>query len=300
MSGAWSNDQLNSLFIYDINGNLILTVTETGIAYIVPGRRFDLDATGLLIQPDPADGGHLLLTTDPSLGAVILLKPKDSTVPGATFTARGAAFVGENTLSGSQPFLSLLSPAVNNLTRARIDLIGESSTGSVRQIEIEAEEFLSTASQNYVNTRAVGTGWFTGAQATGNFGPIGNAETIFLAAPGDIFLANHAYEVVVWGQATVSVAPNRPVWRIRQSSDGTANLGTQVFACGKPHVNTGQHDAGFSCVFGVGAADVGTFMILTVTSASAAFTVTALNAPFQFFIRDIGLAADHPGIAIIT
>jgi hypothetical protein len=303
VSGAWSNDQLNSLFIYDVNGNLILTVTETGIAYIAPSRRFDLDTTGLKIQAEPADGGYVQLTTDSSLGAVIFLQIANSAVPGVTFTQTGAVWVDENVFPGNEsiPSLNLTSPAVNNLTRSSISLDGESSTsGTPSKVQISTDEVYSIALQNYNNGRAIGSGWFTGAQATGNFGPIGNAETIFLAAPSEIYLATHAYEVVVWGQATVSVAPNRPVWRIRQSSDGTANLGTQCVVCAKPHVNTGMHDASFTGVFGVGASNVTTFIILTMTSASAAFTVTAQNSPFQFFIRDIGLAADHPGIALIT
>ena len=298
MSGAWSNDQLNSLFIYDTTGALILTVTENGITYIAPARRFDMYSGAFQVAAEPSDGSYVQLTTNPALGGVIFIQPVNSAVVGASFFP-STFFVDEQLLSptNSQPVVAFLSPTVNGQNAAQLVLRGESSAGTDnREFEVDAEQW-------YANGTAIGTGWVNGGQAGGNFGPIGNTDTIYFTAPQMTYKAGHAYDVRVTGQATVSAAPNRPVWRIRQSSDGATNLGTQAFADGKPHVNTGMHDACFSCKFGIGAADVTTYVVLSMTSASGAFTVTGLssaNQPFQFDIYDIGLASNHPGITIFT
>ncbi len=295
MSGAWSNDQLNALFIYDANGNLILTVTENGIQYIAPARQFDLYTGGFRVSAIPSDGSYTEVTTNPALGGVYFLQPVNSAVVGATFFPAFIT-VDETLLSATdtQPLLKLASPTVNGQASAQLVINGESSAGTDNSnIELNADQL-------YSGGRAIGTGWYNGGQAAGNFGPIGNAETIWFVAPQKAYKAGHAYSVVVQGQATVSASPNRPVWRIRQWSDGVANLGTQAFASGKPHVNTAMTDAGFTCKFGIGAADVTTYVALTMTSASGAFTVTGLNAPFQFDIYDIGLASNHPGVPIFT
>lgn len=300
MSGAWSNDQLNALYIYNANtGALIMQVTADGLQYITASRMFTFNTAGLFIQPLPLDGSYLDLTTQANFGGLAFLQPSDSLVAGAVFTSailyssRQEALVAP---THTRPFLVLQSPAVNGLHTGQVICRGQDSASSTDDSYVEL-----IGDQLYTNGSAVGMGWINNAQATNNFGPIGNTETIFIPAQSEVYKANHAYEVRVSGQFTISVSPNRPVFRMRQSADGSTDLGTQIYASGKPAVTTGMHDGGFTCKFKVGAADVTTFICLTMTSASAAFTVTALNnPPFQFDIYDIGAAANHPDAVAIA
>lgn len=127
MSGAWSNDQLNSLFIYDTSGNLILRIDQNGMFYEAPQRLFVLGATGFSIKPLPIDGSEAKLTTDSALGGVLFLKPIDSSVAGVSLGPSFLAAGRDDAATSSRPFLEIFSPAANGLGQSYIILHGQDS-----------------------------------------------------------------------------------------------------------------------------------------------------------------------------
>lgn len=262
------------------------------------GKQFDINiSAGFLARLSPDDGSSLAQMYADSIGGHVLTNSAASGL-GNTFTG-GSMTSFHDVLGGTadRPVMQIISPAVNSKHTAQVILRGQTSTSSIDNSTVGLQ-----ANQLQINGVSVGVGWRDGNGLGSSTGAIGATETIVLDTQFiETYLAGHAYEVRVSGLCTVSAAPNRPSIRVRQSSDGVSNLGTQIFN-NVPYIGvTGsQQWCGFTCKFKVGAADVSTIICVTL-QGSAAFTVTGLSSPpFVMDVYDIGDAANHPNIVTIT
>lgn len=255
-------------------------------------RQWDVNATaGFLSRRFPDTGLQAQI-----FDAGLFLTPPNPTPHGGSIVGTGGILV-DTFVSGvnDQPFTNLSSPRLNTKIQTFLTMRSQSLTSALNDSSIE----LSTA-QFMINGVSVGTGWLDGDGLTANKGPFAATETTILTSFQQTFKANHAYRVELSGLATVTAFPNRPNIRVRQSTDGTLNLGTQIFNATPGMVSASQQYIGFTCKFIVGAADVTTFIITTM-QGSGAFSVTALaSPPFTFDIYDIGDAANHAHAVTIT
>lgn len=160
-NGAWSNDQLNSIFIYDAQtGQLIMRVDENGIYYynVANGSYFAV-GTGI--------GSSL-----PNQVAA-LWYPGPSSLPGVTFEFP-AEVVSAELVSGGQsfPVMVLSSPNVTGKTWAQIDLAGTPSgtSGDASQIGFNAAflfgKFENQIGQGTSDEGGGGTAGYTSANFT--------------------------------------------------------------------------------------------------------------------------------------
>lgn len=168
--GAWSNDQLNSLYIYSAtDGDLILSVTDQGFMFIAPNRSYVMNTNAFNITPIPATGARISMTTVAGFGGILFLQPEDSVVPGVTF-ASGQVFGARDDSGGvdSRPYTRIVSPAIHGTPNLH--------TSSVI---VRGQSFLSPVDDSFVEI----TG--TGLKVDGliNIG-------IFGAAPANLAAAN--------------------------------------------------------------------------------------------------------------
>lgn len=273
-------------------GNGTVLLNAGGIHVQGVTRQWDINAAaGFLSRRFPDTGLQAQI-----FDAGLFLTPPNPTPHGGTITGTGGILV-DTFVSGvnDQPFTNISAPKVNAKAQSFLTVRSQSLTNALDDSSIEL-----TAAQFMINGVSVGTGWLDGDGLTANKGPFAAGETTILTSFQQTFKANHAYRVELSGLANVSAFPNRPNIRVRQSTNGTSNLGTQIFNASPGMVSASQQYIGFTCKFIVGAADVTTFIIATM-QGSGAFTVTALaSPPFTFDIYDIGDAANHQHAIEIT
>lgn len=142
-----------------------------------------------------------------------------------------------------------------------------------------------------------GKGWLTGIDSLGTGSGI-TTETVMLSLNNYTFKANRTYRIDFIGEFLVSVAPNRPQFRLRK----TNAAGQELRLAGKAASNTNSHDAGFSGVFTIGINDVTAVICATVTNAGGGFTVNYGNStrPMSIDVWDIGAASAHPNAIVLV
>lgn len=118
-------------------------------------------------------------------------------------------------------------------------------------------------------------------------GAIGATETSVITFPSFTFKANRAYRAVVCGLFSLSVAGNRPIFKIRK----TNTAGAIIAQTGKSSQSTGQEDMDWNGEFWIGGTDVTASLVYTAVG-SGAFNVTVLSGSGVTFY-DIGPAADY-------
>lgn len=117
-NGAWSNEQLNEIFVYDAQtGTLILRIDSTGLYYynVANGSFFKV-----AISPNP----------DFDTAVAAYFQPGPSSVPGVVYTTPGYVIAGEYSPSAGvvSPQLALVSPSSTGKADCEIDLVGQSNT----------------------------------------------------------------------------------------------------------------------------------------------------------------------------
>lgn len=166
MSGAWSNDQLNSLYIYDaITGNLILVVNSNGLGIYsastgallmvvtgngmvlnAPARQFRMDTNAFKITAIPDTGAYLQMTTASGFGGLVFLQPENSSVAGNLFVPASIFVDSDETATDSRPYLKLVSPCIDSTP----DL-------HTAQIVLHGQALLSASDDSYVELAATST-----------------------------------------------------------------------------------------------------------------------------------------------
>ena len=129
MSGAWSNDQLNSIIVYSpTTGHVILQVDQTGLYFT-----------------NTDDGGYFKVVTgnpDDNNGVSVELQPPDSAVAGVTYTSPGAIY-GAETATGNpgevQGITTILSPSLNGGQSSAIFLDSTTNLGQPTEIQFLAD-----------------------------------------------------------------------------------------------------------------------------------------------------------------
>lgn len=143
-NGAWSNDQLNSLYIYSAtDGSLILSVDSAGFEYVGDGTDVVIDSDGLGVARSPFDGSYVQISTF-SDGTFLYLQPQFSSIPGATYTIPAIVVADENVLTPgtqAQGYVILESPSINGQSRGNIVVTGTSNTGAFKpEIQLNANQ----------------------------------------------------------------------------------------------------------------------------------------------------------------
>lgn len=264
-----------------------ITLDDNGITVVGTTQTIQLKDNGLKVFLNSDPDAYVFIAGNSTFGGIINLKPLDSTVSGVTFVD-GFVFAGrDETATDSRPYLKLLSPCITdtpNLHTSQIILQGQSLLSAVNDARIVLESPTGFFYTDYDVDSGRGFVNHTGRDT--NSAAIGSTETVVLTFPSMTYKANRAYMLIVSGDATASVTPNRPSFRLRK----TNAAGLQIGATGIGIGAAGMHSIAWSCVFYVGASDVTATLVVTALG-TAAFTVTTLGSPpYTADIMDIGNA----------
>lgn len=260
-------------------------------------RTVRADTNGVSVTPIPVDGASVLLTTGPAFGGALRFTPINATSPGVAMTTANW-YVGRNDNGAGdvRPYARIESSAVAgipNKAQGSVVAYGQNANSALNDsyVDINASRVIANGSEPFKR-------WVTGASKATAQTPAANTENILLTIPSFTYRANHAYEVVVAMEFSVSAAPNGPIFRIRRDN-GTTPIptGTEIRQTRKPAIATAMHNGDFVCKFTVGAADVTTGLVLSGTSASAGFTFTQLASPICYVdVYDMGDAGNNPNV----
>lgn len=182
---GWTNDQLNSLYIYSAtDGTLILSVTDqglqmfsavTGIRDLVvndnglgvyssttglllmgvtgngmvlnaPARQFRMDTSAFTVSAVPDTGAYIKLTTATTFGGVMFLQPENSSVVGNLFVPASIFADAIEAAGDSRPHLKLISPVIDS-----------SPDLHAAQVVLHGQALLSAADDSYVELDAAAT-----------------------------------------------------------------------------------------------------------------------------------------------
>lgn len=216
MTGAWSNDQLNELYIYDpVTGQLILSITNTGFYYVVGEATYLIDAQGLKARLTADNGAYASLIPRTAYnGARLELRPGNYPPAATTWPYAGFASAGYDVVTGPNyaPFTVLSSPGLsdNSFVPAQLTLFGQATGGVSRSLAyLYAEEFVGVYQQQ------IGLGNLIVVPATASFSYNFTSTTDVVAYSlnavyfGTGFKTNRAYEGEFAGTLRSSTAGDR-------------------------------------------------------------------------------------------
>lgn len=152
---GWTNQTQHSLYIYNTDGSILLSVDSDGFDFVGNGTEVIIDEDGLGVARSPFDGSFIQLSSF-SDGTFLYLMPKTSVVPGASFTVPGLMVAQENVITPgveTQGYVNIQSPSVNGKSRGIITITGESNN-SVLKPEIQ----LLAQSLYGINKNMIGAG----------------------------------------------------------------------------------------------------------------------------------------------
>lgn len=130
-NGAWSNDQLNQILVYDpFTGTLILSVDDSGLYYLNVENGSYFKVT---VSPFPVDNGAI----------AVLLQPGASSVPGVVYATPGyiigGEFIDPDTPGLVAPELVLTSPMITGKKHAVVELFGQTNLSATDDTSIGFE-----------------------------------------------------------------------------------------------------------------------------------------------------------------
>lgn len=248
-------------------------------------------------------------------------RPEDFTSPGVGAPTPGVMLATSVDIgAGSYPQLSIVSPEFTapGYDNAQITLRGETWDSSSGPAIGMIGAITATGTLDVLGAVDIGSSLdvagplvvggidsvrrrVTGVSLVANSAAIGNTETVVATVPAFTYEDGCAYEVVYTSLFNVSVAPNRPQWRVRK----TNIAGTVLRTVNLPAVSTGQHTGEFLGKFvNTSGSAVNTTLAITL-QGSAAFNATQLASvgpPAQATFVDvyyIGLATDNPNAVSI-
>ena len=226
---------------------------------------------GTLDVEDVSDGTYVkIYDENPGDGAVI-----DITTSRLRHgTSPNTGFIG----------LQIQGPPVGT-RQPRIEL-GQTGTGaSDMYVSADNIEFWLTAGGELsINGLDGGRGVVSSGGLSASSGAIGNTETDLFTLTNFTFEVGRAYRFEYWGMSTVSLASNRPLFRLRKVSGGTQMVAGSCFV-GTLNSQCETPWGGYFYVDPAGS-NLALNMVVSVIG-SAAFNVTALS-PSGATITDIG------------
>lgn len=223
-NGAWSNDQLNQILVYDVDGTtVILRVDSDGLYYynVANGSFFKV-----AISPFPVDHGAV----------AIFLNPGESSIPGVVYGASAFIIGGELELPGEPgtvaPELFLESPKITGKAAAQFILLGETNTSAgVDDSEID----LGAAFIFGLNSNEIGGGTLDegGGYSSNNFTTTEIAADYSSASYG-IMVTTRRYHMQWSGTVQSSAAGDRVGLRLYHGPNQTSLTGaTQMVDFGQ-------------------------------------------------------------------
>ena len=217
-SGAWSNDQQNTLFLYDAStGKLYLRIDSTGLYYmnLANGSYFQVQ-----VSPFTIDAGAV----------EIVLQPGTSSVPGVVYDRSAAIIGGElislNTAGKVWPELVMISPAMVGKGHSVIEMVGQSNTSATDDSSIQfGAAFVFGNSGNEMSQGSYDEG---GGYTSANFTSTEIAADYINVSEGGLMVSSRRYEGRWHGTAQSTVAGDRIGLRIYSGPNTTSLTGATL------------------------------------------------------------------------
>lgn len=243
---------------------------------------------GMVEVVDPATGAKVTLYIDSLFGPVIALQPQDH--PGYTYDSGFMVAA----LDGDRPFIYQTSPGESAPTSESVVEVSLYSGSTL----VPETEFNVTADVISLDGALRASSKVSGASTTAVGAFIGGVETVVLTAPSRTYKAGRLYEAKFSGSISMSVASTPALFRVRKTDAAGAQFSVARF----PLMGTSSCDAGWSCYFRVGAADVTAAIALTLTGSGAgnARIDAAATSPAYFRTDDVGPATDEPNAPVLS
>lgn len=286
-------------------------------------------ATGLDFKNNPDNGRAIRV--DPFTSR-ITARAAEPTINGNsvdTNTRMQVSPVWYTTGSDDAPGVEFYAPALASKARPYIQWVAQSSlsgtdnsflvfnaanmtfrgtAGGNTALSVTGNGSISGTLRLGTGNQEIGQGVLAGAHSMGPSAGIGATETAVLTSASTTFYANRTYKVTIYGEISVSAAAaaNTPLFRFRKFNATPAsgqNLFNRRFNVAQAGVG---YEAGHIGFFDIGASNVTTALMLTLTG-SAAFTVQHLAGttnPRGFIVEDCGSALnpalDNANIVTLT
>lgn len=226
---------------------------------------------GTLIVTDPSGTSIKIYDQVPGAGAVIELNSPSNT---------STISYGTSPNSGHDGILILGPSGIGNI-RPGIEFTQNNFGASDTAVYGDVLELNPPITLNRYGTDT-GAGRVFSVGMPAPSGAIGATETTVLSLLNFTYKAGRAYRIVVSGLMTLSVASNRPIFKLRK----TNTAGAILCQTGTTSVSTGQEGTDWIGEFYVSGSDVTATLVYTAV-ASAAFNVTVL-AGTGITLYDIG------------
>jgi hypothetical protein len=222
MSGAWSNDQLNSLFIYNpLTGDLLLSIDATGIYFTAP-----IAGAGLKIAATPDTGGYAIIGINLAGGGEILLHPPNSAVAGVTYSSSGFVVASElvNSPTNVQGYTTISSPVITGKSQCFLALVGGSNT-SPPEDSYAAWSAMSQMVGPNNNQMGFGCVYRTNTTSSFNFTATTDTITDVLVETNGVMSAARVYEAEFMGQVKSGTAGDQVGFRLYAANSATSLTG---------------------------------------------------------------------------
>jgi hypothetical protein len=220
-NGAWSNDQLNEIFVYDAQtGTLILRIDSTGFYYynVSNGSYFSV---GVGITNDSVASFWM---------------PGASSIPGVTYEHAGEIIATEIvSVPGvtALPILNIFSPTTTGKLKSQISLAGQSNTSAVDDSQIEfIAALIISRNLNEIGQGTVDDGTvvsYTSANFTGT-----EIAADYVSERLGVFSTTRCYKMQWTGTVQSSTAGDRVGLRMYTGPNNNNLTGaTQIFDYGQ-------------------------------------------------------------------
>lgn len=268
----------------NIGGVVLLNSAGLHIEKVGGSSQYDINVNAGFLTRNVPDNGQYTQMYPQSFSS----EPQNPT-PINGYTVSSGKFYTQLVGSTETPLTNVTSPGYGSNHTAVLGLYGQDFASATDNSKVSL-----TASTVTVRGGDIGGGWVGGGELTSASPAIGATETLVFSTNIIGFTAGRAYKCEFRGDFTASVANSRPLFHMRESSNGVSITGTQLRATGKPNTlassqTNGDFDAKFVCT----GSNVSTYIALTVMG-SASFTATVLANAYMD-VYDIGVASNFTG-----
>ena len=285
--GAWSNDQLNELYIYDAaTGALIFQITADGLIYTTGDKRYSLTTAGFYATLVPDNGSAVaIIPKDTYDGVRVILDPPDKP-SGGGWTEMGRVYARYTTLSGPdyQPWTAISSPG-NSLAETAVIQLNGASTSVTDYISFFTSILLGLRGQEIPQGTVdtfVGTSSNTFASAKQVVIDYSNADFV-----GSGTVASRLYEVSYTGTVASTAAGDRVGVRIYSNSTNTlAGAPTLLADYGEIAIARASTPQPFRVDYNLHGATGPLYLILAMRRVAGAGTCTGIT--YQRKLADLG------------
>lgn len=145
-----------------------------------------------------------------------------------------------------------------------------------------------------IDGTAAGRGVRAAVASPANSAGIGAVETTVLTLPSTTYYAGQAYELLVGGRYTATIAATYGTWRVRR----TSAAGALVSTLGSTYIPSAVSGIPLAerIVITPGGADLTVVLVVTLATSGANLVthVGSADHPRYVEVRHVGAAADHP------